>query len=165
MGKALNSNVKFDFESPEAGKEVQALGINLEDAFLFAAAEIVTPQGCKEIRYAVIAKSEPDFRRLLPAAKKAGHDIPEPPATAGGISGTGPTVTIKSCCTFSRDAKVLAVGDDPASTEQVRSAMFTGQSLIVEESRPDKEEPANKDLATIVKMRISPDRIEKSDCT
>ena len=160
MGRPMNPDVRFVFDSDADETEVQKLGINTDDAFLFAYAEVVPSLGCAQIRLAVLAKSQDDFTRLVPLAKAGGLPIPD-----SVVSYVDPQKTdrpfLQDCCVFSRDVQVIALGaPDPGSGVTFRSVQRSGQSLIVldDDRNPDPK------LRGILRLHITPNRIRK-DCS
>jgi hypothetical protein len=159
MGKPMNPDVRFVFDNDADEAAVQKLGINTDDGFLFAYAEVVPSVGCAQIRLAVLAKSQDDFTRLVPLAKAAGLPIPDSVvAFVDPQKSNGPF--LQSCCVFSRDVEVIALGDaDADSGTTLRSVQRNGQSLIIVD---DDRNPDPK-LRGILGLHITPGRIRK-DC-
>src|SRR5258708_5732491 len=97
MGNPRNPHVQLEFVSDDHKVAVSNLGINPEDCFLFAFAEDDPAAGCKQIKTAVLTRTEAEFDRLAPSARAAGVALPQ--AILQHVA-SPQTVFLQDCCFF-----------------------------------------------------------------
>jgi hypothetical protein len=110
MGDPLNPHVSIVFDEAARRAAIAGMGIDPDDLFVFAYAEEVSEAGCKQVKQAVLAKSQDDFLKLAPQAKKA-DILPVPTRVIQFINPdpqAGP-VFLDDCCGFSRNVQVFAL--------------------------------------------------------
>jgi hypothetical protein len=160
MGVPINPNVKLEFDSDADRAAVSGMGIDVNDAFVFAFAELSKESGCKQIKTAVIAKNEAEFNRLVPIAQTAGLQIPKP--IIDHVQDP-PRVFLEDCCMFSRDVQLIVLAapyQASADAAPLQSIERPLQSLVIEDNDRNQD-PAKRRM---VRLRITPERITK-DCT
>jgi hypothetical protein len=157
MSAPRNPHVEILFDNDVDRAAVASLGIDVDDAFVFAFADLDPAVGCKQIKTAVLTKTEADFDRLLPVANAAKMAIPQP--IVQHVENPQ-TVFLEDCCKFSRDVQVIALaGPEDATPSTLKSIERTLQSLVIR----DTDGQTIPTQRRMTKLRITPERIQK-DC-
>jgi hypothetical protein len=138
MGQPRNPHVHLLFDLPADRAQIAALGIDPDDAFVFAYAKVVPEVApCPQIRTAVLTKTEAEFDRLLPVAREKGLKIPD--AVVLHVADPG-VVHLEDCCINSRDVQVIALAAPlNASKENLESIEKTKYFLHIDpDGNPDR---------------------------
>ena len=142
MGDPFNPHVRIVFDDEGGKNALSNLGIDAADLFFFAYAEEVAEAGCKQIKQAVLAKTEEHFQALAPAAHAAGV-LPVPLPVINYVEykvrgGSG--IFLEDCCGFSRNVQVFALGSPPADGQTPQVLQWDNRSIVVlnDDRNPDR---------------------------
>lgn len=159
MGAPMNPHVAISFDDAPTESAVTAMGIDPQDLFVFAYAVQDPGMNCKQMKQAVLAKSEEEFSTLVPVAAKAGV-LPVPTQIFEYLmsaSDAKAPVLLDDCCEFSRNVQIFAISPSAGPTPLVRQ--WDAQSVVV----LDTDRNVNKDLRHVTFLHIGSRDIKK-DC-